>query len=185
MRALLIVVILQLIMSLAWSMPAEVLIIRHAEKPEQGPNLSDQGWLRAQKLPVLFHERSEFLDNGQPTALFAMKPDHVGGSLRAIQTLHYVSEDLNKTIVTNFIRDDYNSLVSDIKINSQYNKKTVLICWEHKVILDIARAFGIKNPPNWPSSQFDRVWKIKLDQNGEISSFADLPQRLLTGDSLN
>ena len=69
-----------------WSMPAQILLMRHGEKPVVGNELSPQGWRRAQALPTLF-SRPELRRFGLPVGLYAMAPSHPGGSIRAIETL--------------------------------------------------------------------------------------------------
>lgn len=167
------------------AMPAEVLLIRHGEKPPQGAELNQQGWQRAKALPTMFHNRDEFRKYGLPVALFAMRPDHDGGSIRAIQTLQYVSKDLGIAINTDFTRDQISELVQKIKTDKSLDGQMVVICWEHKVLIDIAKAFGKSTPPPWPGKQFDRVWALDFNSSGTLISFNNFPQRLLPGDNAN
>jgi hypothetical protein len=163
---------------LAYCMPAQVLIIRHAEKPATGPDLSDRGYLRAEKLVGLFTNDLRFQDFGKIAAIFAMAPSSSSGSKRAIQTVQPLSKALNLVVNTTFTKLQISELVSEISNAQEYSGKTVLICWEHNVILNIAEAFGLVNPPDWPSSIFDRVWKLEPS----TSKFENLPQKLLDGD---
>src|SRR5687768_12383424 len=87
--------------SLAQAMPAQILLIRHAEKPESGPELSSVGWERARALPTLFR-RPEFKKSGSPVALIAMAPKDKDGSVRSIQTLKYVADEFNLTINSDY-----------------------------------------------------------------------------------
>ena len=67
--------------------------------------------------------------------------------------------------------------------DNRYQGKTVLICWHHGTIPDLARALGATNSPDhWKSKVFDRVWQISYDDKGN-TTFADRPQRLLPDDS--
>lgn len=177
--------IIYLISLNTFAIPAEILMIRHGEKPSHGPELNDQGWQRAKALPTLFHNRDEFKRYGLPVALFAMRPDHDGGSVRAIQTLQYLSKDLGVPINTDFTRDQVSELVQKIKTDKSFDGQMVVICWEHKVLADIAKALGKSTPPPWPGSQFDRVWALDFTDNGALISFNNFPQRLLPGDNVN
>ena len=47
-------------------------------------------------------------------------------------------------------RDDVSALVSDIA--SLPASAVVLVCWEHKVLTQIATALGVKDAPSYPSS---------------------------------
>ena len=165
------------------AMPSQILMIRHAEKPVSGNELSPKGWERAKLLPSLF-ERIEFKKFGMPTALYAMTPSKPGGSVRAIQTLRYVSEKLVLKINSDFTRDQVIEMVSEIKNERTYDGKMIVICWEHKVLLDLAKALGVKEPLDWPSQQFDRVWSLTYGIDNTVK-FENLPERLVPGDSLN
>jgi hypothetical protein len=51
----------------------------------------------------------------------------------------------------------------------------------HHEIEDIARAFGVEDPPNRHGSAFDRVWIIEFkDGNAKLCA---VPRQLLYGDS--
>src|SRR5262249_113637 len=58
--------------------PAQVIIIRHGEKPLDGKanfNLSRKGKIRAAALAAYFHSNPHELPHGRPTAIFAMGAD--------------------------------------------------------------------------------------------------------------
>ena len=63
--------------SFADAKPAKILLLRHAEKPDYGDDLSSRGWERARALPDLFKSRSEFSSLGAPAALYAMTPNQL------------------------------------------------------------------------------------------------------------
>jgi hypothetical protein len=74
-------------------------------------------------------------------------------------------------------------MVDEIKHQKQYEGHTVLICWEHKVIPEIAAAFGAEDAPRkWKGETYDRTWVLTLNADGHCA-FRDLPQRLMYGDS--
>ena len=50
------------------------------------------------------------------------------------------------------------------------------------ICLVILMALGVGNPPDWKGSVFDRVWVLTYT-SGVVSSFQNLPQKLLYGDS--
>ena len=166
-----------------WAMPAQILLMRHGEKPTVGNQLSPQGWRRAQALPTLFI-RPELRRFGLPVALYAMAPSHPGGSVRAIQTLSITSKTLNEPINTQFTKDSVAQLLMQIKSNPSFNGKFLVICWEHTVLLEIARQLGLPNPPDWPDTQFDRMWKMNFSSQGQLIGFQNLPERLLPTDNL-
>lgn len=165
-------------------MPAQILLIRHGEKPPQGNELNEQGWKRAEALPELFKTREEFMKYGAPSALYAQKP-FVNGSVRAVQTLQYVSRELQLQIRTPYLRDETTALVQQIKNDRSLDGKMIVICWQHETLEDIAEALGLERPPKWPSKQFDRVWSLNFSADGQLTSFENLPQRLLPTDDSN
>jgi hypothetical protein len=166
-----------------FAMPAQILIMRHGEKPlVDNGQLSAQGWQRAQALPQLF-SRPEFMKFGPPAALYGMAPKDETGSVRAIQTLKYVSEKFNLSINQNFKKKDIQELVQDIQQNRQLDGKMIVICWEHEYIEFIEQALGVQNVANWPGDQFDRVLSLTFNSQGNLTSFANLPEKLLPGDS--
>jgi len=166
----------------ALAQPAEVIIIRHAEKPPQGNELSQQGRERAAALVPYFLETPDVLDFKKPVAIYAQAPKKES-SVRSIQTVEPLANVLKLTINDSYTRDDFAKMVREIMNNEDYEGHTVLICWEHKVIPEIAKAFGVDDAPTkWPGAAFDRTWSIKFRPDKK-PKFKDLPQRLMYGDS--
>jgi hypothetical protein len=197
MRRIFLMFSLLLFSAFVGASPSEVLIIRHAEKPttpqlngkSDGRDLSPQGYQRAQALVKLFTLDARMLESGPPVAIYAgspKKPDT--GSIRPLETIQPTAHALGLNPNTNFISDDYNSMVNEVMTTSDYEGKTVLISWPHDQIPEIASLFGVDShefPSKWDGSVFDRVWKIKFDKSGKVTSFEDLPQHVLPGDSAN
>jgi len=172
--------------SSVWAQPAEVMVIRHAEKPEEGHCLCLKGWQRAAALvPFFLGAAADGCGNslagfGTPTAIYAQKPTKEERSLRPMQTVQGLAQAL-KLEVKAYPHSDFESMVQEIQTSPAYRGKAILICWEHKAIPDIAAAFGVKEPPKWPGSAFDRVWQIKF-KDGK-AKLRDIPQQLMYGDS--
>jgi broad specificity phosphatase PhoE len=165
--------------------PAEIVIIRHAEKPSQGNELSLAGRERAAALLPYFLGNPEVLDFGRPVAIYAQSQKHTTSSLRPIQTVQPLADALHLKIKDAFDRDDYKKMVAEIKHESKYDGHTVLICWEHKVIPEIAKEFEADDAPRrWHGDSFDRTWVLK-GKSGHRYKFKDLPQKLMFGDSKN
>lgn len=180
-------VLLSGVASLAKSMPAEVLIIRHGEKISDAQSgLSPKGFQRADALVKLFTQDLRMLDFGKPVAIYAGSPKKSSGSIRPLQTIQPTAKALGLNPITEFESKDVDGLVRAITSDASYDGKTVLISWPHQEIPDIAVALGAKqkNAGQWDGAVFDRVWKLKFD-HGTLSSFEDLPQRALPGDSQN
>ena len=167
------------------ALPAQVILIRHAEKPEQGNVLSTKGRERAAALAPYFAETDYLTTHGTPAAIYAMSAPKGDSSLRAIETVTPLADQLKITIKDSIERDNYRKMVEEIKSSPTYHGKTILICWEHKLIPEIARAFGaLQTPGRWPPSVYDRTWVISFDSSGK-PTFQNHAQRLMYGDSIN
>ena len=165
--------------------PAQVFIIRHAEKPNEGNTLSLKGFERAAALAPFFMGTSEYLKQGTPVAIYAMKPSDEDSSVRTIQTVSVLSAALKLNIIQKYLHDQFPDMATEILNNPEYDGKTVLISWEHKVIPGIATSLGAHDvPAKWNGEVFDRVWVLSYEADGSVR-FHNHPQRLMFGDSDN
>jgi hypothetical protein len=161
--------------------PAQVLIIRHAEKLDDDNNhLSPRGRERAEALVGMFLGEDRFSKHGKPAAIFAASigPD---GSVRSIETVEPLSNALDLKTDSSFHSKDVEGIVDEIFKSEELNDRTVVICWSHDDIPELARAFGVTDPPKWHKETFDKVWSIEFDQNQKID-FKEFAQHLLPGD---
>jgi hypothetical protein len=156
--------------------PAEVLIIRHAEQPARGSlvHLSDIGRTRAAALPHLFPARF-----ATPTFLFATRPSKE--SDRPLETLQPLAAALRLRIDDRFPDDSFAQLASTILTGANYVGAHVLICWHHGMIPALAAALGAAHAPaRWPEAQYDHVWQLRYAA-GAVT-FDDRLAPLLPGD---
>lgn len=168
----------------AYARPKAVIIIRHAEEPNEDVNyLSPIGHQRAQELFRIFRENPQLKELGVPVALFAAGAKKQSSSIRSIQTLTPLAKTLKLPLNDSFNRDDYKMLSQEILSNIDYNDKVIMVCWQHKKMPLIAELLGVKNPPSSPSDKFDRIWLVTYDSKGK-GSLLDLPQNLLPGDDI-
>jgi hypothetical protein len=174
----------QMICSNAMAAPAQIVIIRHGEKPAVGSELNTQGWQRANALPQFFENNKIINQFGKPIALYAGAPNKPGGAIRSIQTITPYANQLGMKIHTEIKKDEINALVNVVMNTAAYEGHTVIICWEHSVIPEMAQMFGATSAPNtWDDNVFDRAWVLRYTNN-EFTNFQDLPQHLLPTDSL-
>jgi phosphohistidine phosphatase SixA len=152
--------------------PAEVFIIRHAEEPDTGAHLSDQGRERAKALVQLFSGRFT-----KPTALYATATS--GSSTRSFETLEPIAAALGLQIDQSCSSLEYNKLASLIMSNQNAGGH-VLACWHRESIADLAEALGVRRAPHWPPTQYDHVWWLRYADGRP--TFSDEGQRLLSGD---
>ena len=166
----------------AHAKPAQVVIIRHAEKSsDEDPDLSPRGSQRAQALVGFILTNAKINLFGPPVAIYATEPQS-DGSVRAIKTVTPLAEKLQLTINHDFTKKNVSNMVDSILRNRSYDGRTVLISWVRNTIPEVADDFGAQAPSSWPSEIFDRAWILTFDKSGVIR-FEDIPQRLLPGDS--
>lgn len=183
-KAALRVVLLSFAVPVLWARPAQVLLLRHAEKPAERSNLhlSQRGRERAQALASFLTTNELFLQHGAPAALFAVKVTPRGHGQRPTETLAPLAARLQLPIQTPFASDDHSALAAEILRNPAYEGKTVIICWVHEFLPELARDFGGKpKPKKWDGDRYDRIWLLTLDERR--TSLKSLPQRLLPGDA--
>lgn len=162
--------------------PAHVLIIRHAEKPAgDSPDLSPRGKERARALRNLF-KKSESRPKKLPKPDFIFAAGDSKKSHRSRETVANLAKKLEVKIDDRYANGDFARLAKELLSNPKYAGKTVLICWHHGTIPDLAAKLGARAPRNWKDTVFDRVWRIDYDGTGK-ARLRDLPQRLLAGDS--
>jgi hypothetical protein len=157
--------------------PREILIIRHAEKPDNpdDPDLTPRGYSRAAALVQFFSSQFD-----TPAFLFATQVSKA--SNRPVETLTPVAAALHMGLNSTFADDQYPALAQEILSNPKYAGQMLIICWHHGNIPALAKALGVDVPlKNWSDSVFDRVWRIQYT-DGPVS-FSNMPQRLLYGDS--
>ncbi len=161
----------------AFATPAQILMIRHAEKPldEENIHLSAKGQRRASALVPFI------LRYGKPAAIFAMKQRKSTSSVRAIETVVPLARETGLKIDDSFLRDEYYYAAEEILSNRKYDGKFVVICWEHDALNNFADELGVDDAPKW-ESVYDRAWVLKY-KDDELVSFRDIPQKLLPGDS--
>ncbi len=135
----------------AQAQPARIIMIRHAEKPtdDSDNGLSWQGKARAAALVPYFHEKLKHWKMEKPAFIFAQSaPDPGKNSLRPMLTVEPYANSIGLSVLTPVKRDDYAKLVTqlfakDPKLKDRFNAyqgKTILICWEHNVLPEFARA---------------------------------------------
>jgi hypothetical protein len=176
--------ILALAASFALAQPAQVIIIRHAERPPQkgAVNLSLKGQVRAMALVPFFTQTPELIYQGLPVGLFATKI--VAGDLShfTLETIEPLSKRLRVLTDAHYAKWEVGNLAHEVLSNPKFERRTVFICWDREFIPQLAAALGVRpEPPPWPEYVFDRVWIITY--KGNQVSLVNLPQRLLFGDA--
>ncbi|MBI5766981.1 MAG: hypothetical protein HZA93_04250 [Verrucomicrobia bacterium] len=168
--------------AVAAAAPAQIIFLRHAEKPDSGIDLSEKGRERAQALVALFTQDARALEHGPAAVIYAMKQARLTTSARPIQTIEPTARALGLTVDARFTRDEVSAVARALLMDPRADGKTVIVCWEHDAIPKILAALGWrKGPDQWPGKSYDRLWVLDF-AGGRPARFRDLPQRLLPGD---
>lgn len=174
--------------TLAAAMPAQVMIIRHAEKFEdrQKISLNPRGKTRAAALSQFFQHDPRVLKHGVVSAIIAQRPNQKKKSVRCEETVEPLSKALGQEVINRFAYGEVKELVEWLKSTKEWDSKSALICAQHEDIIPLAKAFGVESISQsvWPHETYDRVWLLDFSPNeGKLISFQDIPQNLLFGDS--
>ena len=143
--------------------PAQIILIRHADKPAdpKDPHLSQAGVQRAERLMSFITTDPAMTRFGLPVAVFATRTTKDSNGQRTQETVAPLARALKLPVLTPFLGKDYAALAKLILTNPAYAGKTVLICWNHEEIPQLAAALGVTpEPPKWKGSVFDRVYVI-------------------------
>ena len=163
-----------------------VLIIRHAENPENGRGLSPRGKERAKAYKNYFSNFTVDSKRLEPDVIFAANDSK--HSHRPRLTVEPFAKAAKLQIDTRFTTDQSAELAATLRASEQ--GKRILICWRHSQIPAILRALGAMPEtllPNgkWPKLVYDWVILLSYDQNGRLipAGTRRIDERLLPGDS--
>jgi|SRR5579884_910189 len=162
--------------------PTLILILRHAEKPgnpatdvdTDGIHLSTEGRIRAAALSI-------YIPAHFPKVDFLFASSQSRRSNRSVETISPFAEATGLAIDSSFAEAEYEKLAKALRTDPKYTSKTVLICWHHAHLSQLAAALGTKKPPAWPGRIFDRIWSIDYGEGTPL--LHNNPQMLLYGDS--
>lgn len=139
-----------------------IIIMRHAEKPVNGDNLSCKGFNRAMMLPGVLVKRF-----GVPAYVYVPSPStgKATKSGRMLQTVWPLATKYNLAVNTKFDVDDTNDLAKNISTKTG----TVLVVWEHNAIRKIISALGVKaGKLKWQGDDYDSLWIVTI-HNGKAT----------------
>ncbi len=150
-----------------------ILMVRHAEKPDSGTDLAVPGQERAQAYVVYFQNYSL---NSSPLKLnYLFAAQNSTSSDRPQLTIQPLAAAIGLAIDDTHKDKDYQKVADDILQNAKYDNQNILICWHHGEILDLATALGATGlpsssnwPSKWPGHVFGWVLQLCYDDNGTI-----------------
>jgi hypothetical protein len=169
-----------------------ILLVRHAEKPDSGPDLAVAGRERALAYIAFFQNYS--LNGASLKFDFLFAAADSEASYRPVQTITPVSWAINLSINAKHADTDFQKVADDILGNAKYDNTNILICWHHGEILDLATALGAKGlpaaanwPTKWPKEVYGWVLQLCYDSKGNIdpSQTVCLNQQLMFDDTVN
>jgi hypothetical protein len=123
--------------------------------------LSKAGVKRAEQLVSFITTNPAMLEFGLPVAVFATHTTKDKDGQRTRETVAPLARALKLPVETPCLGKDYAELAKLILANPAYDRKTVLICWNHEEISPLAAALGVTpEPPKWKKHVFDQVYII-------------------------
>jgi len=162
---------------------ATILVIRHAEKPVVGMELTPAGTARAQAYVGYF---AGFHGEGQP-----LKLDHLyctadsKGSHRPRLTVEPLGAALKLPLDNRFRTKNPAALTGEIR--SQAHGKAILICWHHGEIPEVLAGLGA-NPEallpggKWPEEVFGWLVELRYDDQGRLQAAQCVNEHLMPDD---
>lgn len=143
--------------------PLRVVFIRHGEKPKKGSNLTCDGFNRSLQLPSVISKKFGIPTNVYVSALgLGEQTKHC----RMFETAIPLAVKYNLTLNTKYEEKDASALAADILKQSG----TVLVVWEHKAIVPIVQALGVKKDLTWDDDDFDSIWIVTFDNGTAVYS---------------
>jgi hypothetical protein len=163
---------------------AVILIVRHAEKPESGFELSPAGTRRAAAYATYFKSFTDGSRVLKPDYLFATADSE--GSHRPRLTLEPLGEALGLKLDSRFKNKNVVDLAREIR--SKSHGKCILIAWHHGEIPELTRALGadaatLLPDGKWPPEVFNWVLLFHYDHEGRLESAKRINENLMPGDA--
>lgn len=170
---------------------ATLLLVRHAEKPASGPDLSPAGEERAQEYvkyfsPVASGAVKTFWSKQPPQKLDTLvATEDSANSSRPRLTLTPLSQSINLTIQQPCADKDEKCLADWLE--GQPSGRTTLIAWHHGTMPKVLKALGAdpdKLLPGgkWPGSHFDWVIELRYNSKGKLTSQHKVDEGSLASD---
>ena len=157
-----------------------ILIVRHAEKPESGPDLSPAGSARAAASARYFNPFSA-AGGGSFTPDMLIASKDTTKSDRPELTLAPLSVAIGLPIDTRFANHDVKDLAETLR--STVHGKHILIAWHHGHIPKLIRALGgdpasVLPGGEWPDNVYDWVLELGFDNEGRLSDERKIDENL-------
>lgn len=127
--------------SMVLATPQAVILIPHAEKQSNGPDLTKQGRRTAR-----FYAHAITRDAAiTPNAIIANSTVDQR-ALGSIQTCQPLARKLKLKVDSEYQESDYQTMVHKVLSAQSYNGKVVAICWDVHNFPQILKDFGVTQP---------------------------------------
>lgn len=136
---------------------SRIVLMRHAEKtgdPED-IHLSEEGRKRAERLATYIPQTF-----GKPDFIVAAARSK--RSIRSIETVEPLAAAVGVDVQHDIEDDDFEKLVGEIFSDAAYRGKTIVVCWHHQKLPEIAALLGAP-PGSFPDPWTEDLYNIILD----------------------
>jgi phosphohistidine phosphatase SixA len=146
--------------------PKMILVMRHAEKPDDpdDPDLTKEGEARAIKLATFIPQQF-----GEPDFIFASAITR--HSARPYETVQPLAKATSIGIDATVADNDYGALAKALLTKDKYADKLVVVCWHHGNIPPLMRYLGAtagSYPNPWDHKVFNLILQVEFS-GGSVS----------------
>ncbi len=172
---------------LLWAAPAQIIVLRHAEKdPVTAQLVKPEGLERAAALAYYLTETPYLQNFGPIAAVFAARQINQSDRIvpRPIETMMPVAELLQLPVHSPFNATQTDEMADFILNSPQYDGKNIVICWNHTSMIALLNSFGYQWPLEttfYPNCRFDMVFVLTYPQTSPYPLLYF--QQLLYGDA--
>lgn len=150
---------------------ATVMIIRHAEKPEEGSGLAPEGEARARAYVGYFEHLTLGGQSATPDTLVATADSRQ--SMRPRLTIKPLSQALSLPVDNRYSDDQVKPLVESLRSDAHGSR--ILICWHHGEIPALIDALGgdsktLLPHEKWPADVFGWMVVMHFDHHGRLQA---------------
>ena len=159
--------------------PAQIIVIRHAEKPDDksNPHLAPAGVERARRLVAYLTTEKALLAFGPPAAIFATATTSHEGGQRSQETVAPLAEALRLPVRADLTSKEFARFAKRLRADRSLDGKSVVVCGNHEWLPQLAEALGVSpQPPRWKKHDYDQVYVITYE--GGRATLAVLHERL-------
>jgi hypothetical protein len=98
---------------------------------------------------------------GTPAAIFATKTTKDDNGQRTQETVTPLASALRLPVLTPYHAKDYDKLAKRVLSDPSLTGKTVVVCWNHEWLPQLAAALGVNpEPAKWKGKVYDLVYVI-------------------------